>query len=928
MSMQKKLGTRILTLMLTAVMLMTLLVVLGAAPAVAAGEITLYTAGGSIDAMGWEQRDESEPFVYKGSGTALPTPVSEAFLIQFDGWYGSPKLEGSKVTTGEAGKSYYAKWIVAKKQEQSDSMLVTHKQTGIVDGGIFSFQLLSATAMNAEGVGTNGKNITCTFADGGYAPFYSFSSSNNNKKVMEYNINQRNDVFKAGEGNPDIYFAVVSSFEGAFVRMTFLIQNRGSADVTNIGVGAMADVQIGRDDFAPLKIVNDSSGRYVVMQETGGGAFRLYIGGDNVSDVSTLWTGKFNDRWKNAFIDAPYNRTGIDSALAFSWKDIGVKAGETVSRSVLLGCGDPAKLTPTLTIKLNPNGGAAVSPEQIVCTIKENVTLPQATRYGYTFEGWSTMQAGGTIIPSGSFTAKASGTLYAQWKAIPNTVNVALEKDDSPWSGQTIELYQDGQKKYELTGSGNTYSNAAVIAGEYDVYLNGSPTGRKTTVAIESDGSGTTVNEPMNYFTADVTTRLDNSASDAPGLVTLRQDGAVKYTAAYSSGKWTVPVLIGESNEYSIYVAGADTGKTVSSESKNNTVDFCNAKLALTYGDGTWSPKVTLRDGGEDKYVLGKKTGTGNTLTYSHIIQVDENDTPTVYSVFVDGQDTKETLKLVVNESSAAATFYKAVVTLKLDGSNWAAPTVTLNQGGDVRYPMSGSNGTYTASYVLKTMSSSTSERDYNISVSGTIGNAGSVSSSNKTPTISYNSVSYYSDTGSTGSGTTPYYTQYVKSGSKTEEPPPPYRQGLSFLDWYKENTLTNAFDFTNTTITSATKLYAGFTKPSVAMNAYDAGGSGSHYTLKNLTIRGYSSNSNAMKYALLELTNCAVVTLPTGSYTVTPGKPAETVSFSGDAKIYITFGSSTSMQQAQELLRQIQVKVSNVNAAHTVKVTVYGDTY
>ena len=49
-------------------------------------------------------------------------------------------------------------------------------------------------------------------------------------------------------------------------------------------------------------------------------------------------------------------------------------------------------------------------------TIGQSLILPSGTRAGYTLQGWSTQQSGGSITAGGaSFTPASDGTLYAQW---------------------------------------------------------------------------------------------------------------------------------------------------------------------------------------------------------------------------------------------------------------------------------------------------------------------------------------------------------------------------------------------------------------------------------------------------------------------------------------------------------------------------------
>lgn len=48
-----------------------------------------------------------------------------------------------------------------------------------------------------------------------------------------------------------------------------------------------------------------------------------------------------------------------------------------------------------------------------------------------------------------------------------------------------------------------------------------------------------------------------------------------------------------------------------------------------------------------------------------------------------------------------------------------------------------------------------------------------------------------------------------VKSGEKVEKPADPSKDGYEFVNWYSDSECTTAFDFTNTTISAVTSIYA-----------------------------------------------------------------------------------------------------------------------
>lgn len=76
------------------------------------------------------------------------------------------------------------------------------------------------------------------------------------------------------------------------------------------------------------------------------------------------------------------------------------------------------------TITFDGNGGSVSTPSMTVGYGKTYGSLPEATRTGYTFEGWFTAENGGTAVStSTTVTSTSDLTLYAHWKANSYTVS-------------------------------------------------------------------------------------------------------------------------------------------------------------------------------------------------------------------------------------------------------------------------------------------------------------------------------------------------------------------------------------------------------------------------------------------------------------------------------------------------------------------------
>lgn len=82
-------------------------------------------------------------------------------------------------------------------------------------------------------------------------------------------------------------------------------------------------------------------------------------------------------------------------------------------------------------ITLNANGGSC-SPGQLVGLKNNNISLPAATRTGYTYHGWATGSSATTGITAAQFTANQ--TLYAAWTVNYYTLSFNVNASDASCS--------------------------------------------------------------------------------------------------------------------------------------------------------------------------------------------------------------------------------------------------------------------------------------------------------------------------------------------------------------------------------------------------------------------------------------------------------------------------------------------------------------
>lgn len=74
--------------------------------------------------------------------------------------------------------------------------------------------------------------------------------------------------------------------------------------------------------------------------------------------------------------------------------------------------------------------------------VGEKITLPSATKDGYTFKGWS--DGTNTYAAGANYTVEGNVTLTAQWEAIQYTITLT----NNGWSSPTVNGVANNQKAY------------------------------------------------------------------------------------------------------------------------------------------------------------------------------------------------------------------------------------------------------------------------------------------------------------------------------------------------------------------------------------------------------------------------------------------------------------------------------------------------
>jgi len=205
---------------------------------------------------------------------------------------------------------------------------------------------------------------------------------------------------------------------GQVIKATYTVKNVSSESKT-FSLGSGADVQIGSDDYAPIKALyldqkhvglSMTSTQYCDRDENGEFASLAFICMNNamVNDVDTLWYGPYGSRRDNMFKGtiktAPLK--GTDSGMSYSWQNETINVGETKTYTVLFGIGDVTEIQAEVekaqeeyisslyTIQFDYNDGSPVETRQYA---RDNqYYLPGGAKGDYSLAAW---KLGDTIYP-------------------------------------------------------------------------------------------------------------------------------------------------------------------------------------------------------------------------------------------------------------------------------------------------------------------------------------------------------------------------------------------------------------------------------------------------------------------------------------------------------------------------------------------------
>lgn len=248
-------------------------------------------------------------------------------------------------------------------------------------------------------------------------------------------------------------------------------------------------------------------------------------------------------------IDKDIHVTGLDQLILDASGSLSISSGtydSNPSEYLAEGCkvrqnGTEYTVIPAgvYTITFDANGGTCVTTSADTDADSHLSTLPTPTRDGYTFNGWFTAAEGGDLITTET-TFSADTTLYAQWTAVPPSVDPDPEPtpEPSPSPDPTPEPEQPEDSETTVTN----------------------PDGSTTTTITKEDGSSSVTNESVDGKVEAEVTLSQEALDAAEGPVTLPMPEVDATTDLETAPKITVSHPDKDSVKVEVPVNNVTTG--------------------------------------------------------------------------------------------------------------------------------------------------------------------------------------------------------------------------------------------------------------------------------------------------------------------------------------------------------------------------------
>lgn len=381
-----------------------------------------------------------------------------------------------------------------------------------------------------------------------------------------------------------------------------------------------------------------------------------------------------------------YTFSGLDTSKKYDiWDD-----GTVQKTGVSLDASDRNKTLNYFTVTVSKGSGVTSVSGNGVYLAGSTVAATAAPEPYYTVTWQATGTAGN---PNGAtYTVSnldAPTTLTAAGSLVNFTGTVALKKDDTPWSGQTVRLSTDSAITGTIVPVSSTNGNDTFTGldphNTYYIYVNGKETGKTLT--------NIAVNATLDYYTIEVS--LDKVTFDA-------KVGTAADSGPYLKGITVTltATLTDPNNDF----VGWYSGSTLLSSEKKLTVSGIAAKQTLSaVASSTFDAAVTINGKADVSGIklsqsssaltnavsgtaVGNKVSFGN-LTRGAAYYIFDGNTYTGKSVSkIVPEATLQYYTITVNTSTGIST---ATVNNNTTAAVLEGTAVTLNAAAEANYVLS-----------------------------------------------------------------------------------------------------------------------------------------------------------------------------------------------------------------------------------------------
>ena len=256
------------------------------------------------------------------------------------------------------------------------------------------------------------------------------------------------------------------------------------------------------------------------------------------------------------------------------------------------------------------------------------------------------------------------------------TVETTLDGKVTDMGNLTLEDSEG--KTYIISYENGAYTYITSENETYTILQNGKSLGATVT-------AGETAVIP--YKTLTIETKLNGSTSAVPGDVTISGTDAPGISTERNSGIYTAVDLASNTNEYSIWVGGVDTGEKIS---LGEEVKLDYYSTTVNIGGNTAAESVALRENNGDRvYILAETSSNQFVLT--------EPEVEGTYTLYVNGFKTEYTTVNLSQENSFEVNLFTTVITTTLNGDLVDMDSVIVGEQQAIRE----SKGRYTTFSVI-----------------------------------------------------------------------------------------------------------------------------------------------------------------------------------------------------------------------------------